>query len=1806
MFDGESPGLGVGFAIDAQGAIDTVDRIETAYGGMATKVIADIGKAEAATEGAFTAVSARVTAATASAERAYKQVGASKKSVENAGEKMVVALEREILAFGKTRDEVRMMNAEFKAVDADGKQLTELAGRIRANAAALAELRADAAIEAANKEAAAIRAVNNQLAERAQIEASLERTTGVSRTSAVDAGATFSALNARAAEEEATAVREAAFAYDMFEAKARQGAQAMRELEAARAASQIESEAQAVREAAFAYEMFEAKVREGAKAMRELEAAQAAEASSLQSLRSSIDPLFTTHQRLTRELENAARLYRSGAIGQEEYARSSGILAQRLNDVQQAQARASETVLDNRPGLQAQDMVNIIAQLNDIGVSLAGGQNPLLVLIQQGSQLGGIMTATGVGIGGMAKAIGGLFIVTTPTVAAVEHLAFVEAQLAGVTTMASSASARAAITAAELAVAEEMAARAGIADAAAQNAVALARVEAAGAAEVAAAANRQLAAAQLATSNAAAVAAATATRSLAPWIMMSGAIAAPFAIAGVAIWRFQQQVNDDANLKKFAAGLGLTKDEMKKLGDVSVTTGDMFSGLWTTIQDRLNVKIDGKKIIDYLFGPNDAQQVGNFIAEIWGLFVGGYKGIVAVWGMLPAALGDVFIQATNAAIGAIEGMVNKSIAAVNALAAGANGVLGISLFGQIDNVQIARVANSYAGAGKKVVESFTSAIRAEKSNAMAAMTGFFSDVGKNAQAAAEKRVTADANKIKEDRSPKKDKVDRTGERLARENEAIEAQIRNLYKLADAYRISDAAALIAEARVKAESDAIKKRGDIEMFVDRQIRLAIAQRVSDAEKAAAGERNRAQATEEVNRLVAAGLVPSERAADLVRDRIADLPLLAAIEAAQQRGLTAAAQNATKALDDQRRSRERLTGAEEAARFTADMTSGGNRLAELAEEYRLVGATDGVRARALATIRATQEAEAKFTDPARRSAYIAQQVQIAAETDRIALATRNLNDELAFSANRWDLIAQNVQNAARGMADAFGTAGRALGDVAAIFANYHADRERLEAQHRAAIIATGGVESAIARENAKFALATATRQVGAFGDMTSAAKGFFGEGTKGYKALETAEKTFRAIEFALSVRAMAQDAIETASSIAKSGIRAAKYGIEAVAKAISSLPFPANLVAGAATAAALAAIGLSIAGSFGGGKNTLEKANEGTGTVFGDAAAKSESISRAIDSLKEVDTLMLASSRDMAASLRSIDSQIGNVAALVVRAGNIDANAGVTEGFKANTIGSILGAIPLVGGLLKSLFGSTTSVIGSGLYSDPQSLGSVLNGGFDASYYSDVEKKKKFFGITTGKSYSTQYTGADAGLENQFTLILRSFNDAIAAAAGPLGASTSEIEQRLSGFVVTLGKIDTKGLTGEQIQEKLAAVFGAAADGMAAAAIPGIERFQKVGEGAFETLVRVASTVETVTDSLDRMGMASRALSIDAKLGIVEQFDSVRDFTSASGAYFDAYYSKAEQNAATLARFGQVFVSMGVTLPETLGGFRALVEAQDLTTAAGQATYATLLQLAPAFADLKASMDGAKSAADVLSERQDLERKLLELRGDTAAIRALDLAKLDASNRALQEQVWAMQDGQEAARAADELRKAWGAVGDSIMDEVRRIRGLTETGTAGGFATLQGRFNATTALARGGDQDAAKLLPGLSQELLRAAGDAASSRQELDRVQAQTAASLEETFQAISRLASATPTAASTQALLEAMTTATTTTAPGAANENMASEIRALRDELAQLRADNNAGHAATAGNTGRIARKLDDVSPGGDSIAVEIAA
>lgn len=218
--------------------------------------------------------------------------------------------------------------------------------------------------------------------------------------------------------------------------------------------------------------------------------------------------------------------------------------------------------------------------------------------------------------------------------------------------------------------------------------------------------------------------------------------------------------------------------------------------------------------------------------------------------------------------------------------------------------------------------------------------------------------------------------------------------------------------------------------------------------------------------------------------------------------------------------------------------------------------------------------------------------------------------------------------------------------------------------------------------------------------------------------------------------------------------------------------------------------------------------------------------------------------------------------------------------------------------------------------------------------------------------------------------------------------------------------------------------------------------------------------------------------------------------------------------------------------------------------------------------------------------------------------------------ANNRALQQQIWALEDQRQAAEAAasaaEKLRSAWATITDALIAEIERIRGVMGT-KAGSYAEALAKFNNASMLARGGDQEAAKALPGLSQALLSQAAETARSAEDLARLHGLTAASLEQTLAIITQAAGSGSTTDATgspepnwweQFAANQMGTATIP-----ANDDQSAlldELRALRQEVADLRGEQRIASAAIASGTAKTARILERVTPDGDALATRTAA
>jgi len=473
--------------------------------------------------------------------------------------------------------------------------------------------------------------------------------------------------------------------------------------------------------------------------------------------------------------------------------------------------------------------------------------------------------------------------------------------------------------------------------------------------------------------------------------------------------------------------------------------------------------------------------------------------------------------------------------------------------------------------------------------------------------------------------------------------------------------------------------------------------------------------------------------------------------------------------------------------------------------------------------------------------------------------------------------------------------------------------------------------------------------------------------------------------------------------------------------------------------------------------------------------------------------------------------------------------------------------------------------------------QTMADIVSLGFEAENFTNVQRRSRFLGVTVRTRYSTETTEASDEVNRQFTLILKGFYDAISAASNPLGLALNEVQERLNSFVVNIGQIDLQGLTGQEIQEKLTAVFGAAADSMARAAITGLDDFQKVGEGYFETIVRVASGVEQAQQFLRQLGVEAisyteilnkqgdvtaeiirqSVMLNDASAGIAggfaeiignadgtgqELYDLVltlRDlqqqisatgqkaeymtiamisaaggldaFQSGLQSFYDDILTDSERSAIELARLTAQFQSLGVAMPASREAFKTLIQSIDVTTAAGQALYGSLIALTPAFVDLIENTTVAGEQIDLSNQRRELEIQLMEATGNAAgalaARRQLELASIDETLRSLQQQIYDAQDAKAASEAAAAAAKAAADEQAKIAEaaaKLARDRAQLE------IALMEAQGNAAGALAARRELELAGMDESLRalQRQIYTAQDAAKATQELADAQARAA--------------------------------------------------------------------------------------------------
>ena len=179
----------------------------------------------------------------------------------------------------------------------------------------------------------------------------------------------------------------------------------------------------------------------------------------------------------------------------------------------------------------------------------------------------------------------------------------------------------------------------------------------------------------------------------------------------------------------------------------------------------------------------------------------------------------------------------------------------------------------------------------------------------------------------------------------------------------------------------------------------------------------------------------------------------------------------------------------------------------------------------------------------------------------------------------------------------------------------------------------------------------------------------------------------------------------------------------------------------------------------------------------------------------------------------------------------------------------------------------------------------------------------------------------------------------------------------------------ELNLKDLTPEEQQKKIAEALSNFSEAMVAAVAPGLAEFQRSGELMGDTLVRLSNSLTTVNGTFGNLGMRLLDVSMAgaaAASTLVDMLGGIDAFNQSTNYFYENFYTEAEKTALIASKLAEAFGSMNLALPATKEGFVALVKSLDVTTASGAATFATLMNLAPAFNSLNAKMVEDATAA------------------------------------------------------------------------------------------------------------------------------------------------------------------------------------------------------------------------------------------------
>lgn len=265
----------------------------------------------------------------------------------------------------------------------------------------------------------------------------------------------------------------------------------------------------------------------------------------------------------------------------------------------------------------------------------------------------------------------------------------------------------------------------------------------------------------------------------------------------------------------------------------------------------------------------------------------------------------------------------------------------------------------------------------------------------------------------------------------------------------------------------------------------------------------------------------------------------------------------------------------------------------------------------------------------------------------------------------------------------------------------------------------------------------------------------------------------------------------------------------------------------------------------------------------------------------------------------------------------------------------------------------------------------IASVIDGVVKAKQFNYYENA--FLG---GKTESTR-----TGFEDTLQSAIDKVRSTIELSSVAIGTRSDA-----SRYSLTETTLSFANATEEEARKIVEAFISKVANEMAMT-VEGLQDYAFFGEGAFDALVRLSTSLQGVNEMMELTGhtlVNSTLQGADAAYRLADAFGGLDKMTDAVDEYFQGMFTEAERNSLTLAQStretGAAFNEMGITAPRTRQEFRSLVNSLDLTTDAGAGLYVALMNIAPAFAEMLELTENIER--ERLESVQDLQSRYLRV--------------------------------------------------------------------------------------------------------------------------------------------------------------------------------------------------------------------------------